>query len=431
MTPLSASNGLKKIGNNTISKKVHPLKRFFWFCAGASKEVLMESATDHEKYLSMGGAVFATAVFAFASASYAMSFVFSGAKYETAISLLFGLIWGFTILNLDRYLILSIKKRSKSMKQAWMALSRICLAVIIGIVISKPLELKIFEKEISDGIKKYYTQKAREGLLENNKTFEIENKTIIDAYSTKKRELDSIKAKMLIDEKDIYKEGKGMAGIGFTAIPGAGEMYRKRVDELEKLRKTSVKVDTLVNILKDRIDSLEILFNAKNPQNTKDKYIDSLASNAGFFLRYKMLNAISGGSLFDLLLKNEDPFVSEHKNTDSLRQKNNDNTEEVLFKEFSGQHDHTAFFISVLFIIIECLPIIVKLMGGTGAYDAVFDEHEKRVIFTQIQKTNTIRHEVLYAAKSKREISARAMEQLTRQETQREDLADDYSSILN
>nr|WP_317131309.1 DUF4407 domain-containing protein [Polaribacter sp. IC073] len=50
---------------------------------------------------------------------------------------------GLTIFNLDRFIVSTIKKDSRQIE----ALPRILLAIIIEMVISKPL--KIFEKEIN------------------------------------------------------------------------------------------------------------------------------------------------------------------------------------------------------------------------------------------------------------------------------------------
>jgi hypothetical protein len=52
------------------------------------------------------------------------------------------------IFNLDRYIVLSMKSFGKWWRDWLVALPRIALAVLLALVISKPLEMKIFEKEI-------------------------------------------------------------------------------------------------------------------------------------------------------------------------------------------------------------------------------------------------------------------------------------------
>ena len=53
------------------------------------------------------------------------------------------------IFNLDRFIVSTIKKRNNFLDELLKATPRLILAVIIAVVISKPLELKIFEKEIN------------------------------------------------------------------------------------------------------------------------------------------------------------------------------------------------------------------------------------------------------------------------------------------
>ena len=78
------------------------------------------------------------------AASYALFTVFD----NTYIAIAFGLVWGLLIFNLDRFIVSTIKKSNSKWKEIWQATPRILLAIIIAIVIAKPLELKIFEKEI-------------------------------------------------------------------------------------------------------------------------------------------------------------------------------------------------------------------------------------------------------------------------------------------
>src|SRR5690606_27307713 len=122
------------------------LKRFFIFCSGADTAILEEcSPGEQTKFAGIGATVFFTAVMAFIASAYALYTVFD--TYITSV--FFGLIWGLLIFNLDRYIVSTIKKGKGFWNEFLQALPRLILAVIIAIVISKPLELKIFEKEIN------------------------------------------------------------------------------------------------------------------------------------------------------------------------------------------------------------------------------------------------------------------------------------------
>jgi uncharacterized PurR-regulated membrane protein YhhQ (DUF165 family) len=56
---------------------------------------------------------------------------------------------GSTNFNLDRFIVSTIRKRETKASEFLQATPRIILAIIIAIVISKPLEIKNFEKEIN------------------------------------------------------------------------------------------------------------------------------------------------------------------------------------------------------------------------------------------------------------------------------------------
>lgn len=122
------------------------MQSFFITCSGADTDILDNcSAGERTKYAGIGATVFFTALMAFFAASYALYTVFDSYLIATAFSFVWG---GLLIFNLDRYIVSTLKKSDKKMNEIWQATPRIILAVIIAVVISKPLELKIFEKEI-------------------------------------------------------------------------------------------------------------------------------------------------------------------------------------------------------------------------------------------------------------------------------------------
>ena len=120
------------------------LNRFFIFCSGVEQSILKQTSTENNKFAGIGATVFFTGVFAMIAASYALYTVF----YNVWAAIAFGLVWGLMIFNLDRYIVSSMKKKGKWFQDFGMAIPRIVLAVIISIVIAKPLELKIFSSEI-------------------------------------------------------------------------------------------------------------------------------------------------------------------------------------------------------------------------------------------------------------------------------------------
>src|ERR1700733_6670096 len=118
---------------------------FLWWCAGAHQDLLKQFPSEHTKYAGLGGVILATFVLAALSAGYAIYSVFGSIGWTIA----FAIIWGLIIFNFDRFLVSTMRKYGVSMrKQIWMALPRMVLALLIGVTIARPLELKIFEREI-------------------------------------------------------------------------------------------------------------------------------------------------------------------------------------------------------------------------------------------------------------------------------------------
>src|SRR5579859_3485791 len=118
---------------------------FLWWCAGAHQQLLKEYPSEHTKYAGLGGVILATFALASLSAGYSIYSVFNNWLWAVA----FAILWGLIIFNFDRFLVSTMRKYGVSQrKQLWMAAPRLALALLIGFTIARPLELKIFEKEI-------------------------------------------------------------------------------------------------------------------------------------------------------------------------------------------------------------------------------------------------------------------------------------------
>ena len=93
------------------------LNEFLWLCAGANRKVLRQCPTEHAKYAGVGGTILFTAILACLSGGYAIYKVFADEVYNTAtkmfetdisamcIAIIFGIIWGLMIFNLDRFMV--------------------------------------------------------------------------------------------------------------------------------------------------------------------------------------------------------------------------------------------------------------------------------------------------------------------------------------
>ena len=139
------------------------LNEFLWICAGVNRKVLRQCPTDYAKYAGIGGTILFTAVLATLSGGYAMYKVFADELfnentkiYDTDINAMyiaiaFGLVWGLMIFNLDRFMVNTMYSdgTQEITKDEWRgAAPRLVLAIFLGVVISTPIELRIFKDKI-------------------------------------------------------------------------------------------------------------------------------------------------------------------------------------------------------------------------------------------------------------------------------------------
>ncbi len=127
-------------------KKIDNL--FLW-SSGADLDILNQVPMEKSKYFGIGGTIIFTALMA----SFAGGYAFFTAFKTSYLAIPFGLFWGSLIFNLDRYIVASFGvgdgKKTISKQEMIEAAPRIAMAIILGFVISTPLELKLFEKEIN------------------------------------------------------------------------------------------------------------------------------------------------------------------------------------------------------------------------------------------------------------------------------------------
>ena len=310
------------------------LQRFFIFCSGADTHILDScSQGERNKYAGIGATVFFTAVMAFIASGYALYTVFD--NLYTAI--FFGLIWGLLIFNLDRFIVSTIKKRNSFKSELLQAAPRIVLAIIIAVVISKPLEMKIFEKEID------------QVLLEEKNALTLANKEQLAlqyAPAVQWLKADILALKSEITEKetetnalyDTYiSEAEGTAG---TGLLGKGPVYQEKRE----------KHDVYLAELQD----LKALNGQKIAE--KEAQIKNLEST------------------YSQAVRDSQPVIDGF---DGLMARINALGKLPWFP---------SFFIFLLFLAIETAPIIAKLLAPKGEYDYKFEEQESVVATWVTQK---------------------------------------------
>jgi hypothetical protein len=310
--------------NHHHQKIIIMLKRFFLLCSGVDSDIVNSCSNgEQNKYAGIGATVFFTAVMAFIASSYALFTVFDNAYLAIA----FGLVWGFLIFNLDRFIVSTIKKRDNFLDELIQASPRIILAVIIAIVISKPLEIKIFEKEINTVLLKEKNEMA----IANKNQVANYFKTDVDKN---KAEMDSLKFGIAKKEKEVaglyqsyITEAEGSAG---TKKMGKGPIYKEK----------------------------------REAHDLASKQLDSLKISSAKMIADKEARAKTLQADLDKKVTETKPIIDGF---DGLMARIN-----ALGKLPSLP----SIFIMLLFLAIETSPIIAKLLSPKGEYDFKQEDQE-------------------------------------------------------
>ena len=316
----------------TNTYKMNWFQHFLMICSGGNIHLLKKSPTEWNKFAGIGGIVLFTAIFATLSAGYAMFTVFD--NVWTAVGV--GVLWGLMIFNLDRYIVSSIKKTGTWWNQILMTIPRLILATFLGIIISKPLELKIFEKEVNKQLntiiqrnKKQLQAEMSGRILQQSGPFDAEKKQIQNQVKNYQVAYDSASVEL---EKEILGKQSGLTSgkVGFGT-------NAKRKAELKEQK---------------RLD----LENYQKQQQSRLQYLDTEISKV-----YTNLE-------------------TERKSTETFEDKFNGFAARLQALDELGKNSAimalAASFIMGLFICLEISPVLIKLISHVGPYDYLLEKTE-------------------------------------------------------
>ncbi|HMK07270.1 MAG TPA: DUF4407 domain-containing protein, partial [Flavobacterium sp.] len=236
------------------------------------------------------------------------------------------------------------------------ATPRIALAIIIAIVISKPLEIKIFEKEINTVLLKEKNAMA----LNNKKDISNYFKSDIDKN---KAETDSLKSEIAKKEKEVntlyetyITEAEGTKG---TMKLGKGPVFKEKIakHDLAKSELDTLRKNNLAKIAANEKQSQTLQADLDKKVTQTQPIIEGFD---GLMARINALNKL--------------PWLP-------------------------------SFFIMLLFLAIETSPIIAKLLSPKGEYDFKLEDIETALKATLTQdkyqrdllvKTSASMHDKVY-----------------------------------
>jgi hypothetical protein len=308
--------------------KGNAIARFFLWCSGARIYLLKKCPTEINMFMGIGIVIFLTGIMASISGGYAFHLVFN----STPLAIVFGLFWGTLIFFLDWYLVSSLKKEKKWWKEFTMAFPRLVLAVFIAVVVARPVEMKLFEREIDLQVQKNQLDKRdnqnQQIVAQFNEVEELKTKN----DSLEKYLIDKAKRRDLLYSLMIA-EAEGRSPVG---VMGKGPVYKEKRMEYDIAQKElESERNRLSPLIASNLERIKQLNNKKDELLATNQIVITRAN--GFLSRMRALHH----------LQKEDQMVA-----------------------------WTSLFIILLFIAIEISPVFVKLISSRGPYDELLQAEQ-------------------------------------------------------
>jgi hypothetical protein len=407
------------------------IERTFIWASGADLEILKQVPTEKNKYFGIGGTIIFTALMA----SFAGGYAFQTAFSNNLLSIFFGIFWGALIFNLDRYIVSTFGvgdgKKSISRQELFEALPRLLMAIILGIVISTPLELKIFEKEIKTKVERLKIEKKSELInLDSTTNTSLQNyRLLLSDLDNKIKELRQNKKSLIDNEVSFINDRKNEL---------LSDVSKKDRELQAAQKKLNSAYYSWISMKEDTTGS----YSDNDIRTSKQKYLNrvpprDLLRKEKNELEKKVLKLQNDEEKGQLTLSNqinseiENYIVEKNNLTDKIRiLDESKDAKEVNYNNVANNYDGFAahlealsliteekptiafakWLITLLFIFIEIAPILFKMMTERGPYDDIIDriKHEERV--KQLFLTSNINDEINLSVKANSEKNSQKLE---------------------
>jgi len=345
-----SENPLFKYGARNFIKKI------LYFSSGTDLQLIQNCPhSDKVKMQCIGGTVFATAVLAFLSGSFAFYTVFGPKPVllenqnhiptdwsMVGMSMFFGLIWSSIIFNLDRFIVSSLGHgdgtENITLSEWGKAVPRILMAIAIGVVISKPLELKIMDSEITSKLTDAQRELFDSRKAKVNSDYDVVVQKLKDSKQEKKNQQDMLRQEITAANAnkdnartELAKETDGSGGTGKKGCAASCEVKKTALKDYTAESEAAEKRNTpLIDSLETEIRNFDNSIKEQEEKRSKDigELKGGVSSENGLMARLKIV-----------------------EENDSYR--------------------IAGYFITALMIMLEISPLIFKMMITLSPYDYV------------------------------------------------------------
>lgn len=359
----------------------NPFTRFVLWASGANLSILRRCPTDFNKMTGIGTAVILTSLLAFASGSYALWWVFK----SWPVALAFGLLWMAFIFNIDRLMVLSIRKTASWKRQFVLATPRALIALMIGLVIAYPLELRMFqhsiEQQIAIGNKKQIDDMKDGDMAAHHHRYDKPadslNKALLALEQNKPLPLAEAEQNLADAQKTLNTE-RGVVNTLNRPFLNEISTIKTSGDTSAKARQRMMILNKLVAANNARLNPF--LARLTKAESTFDK------ENEAYHLAVAQQRSRNAEMMAQITSRQKEDV----KATDSLQRVvaatlSIEPDLSVVSRAFGDLKNskpevkNMSLAISLLFIVLELIPVMMKLLMAAGPYDFKLEEHEEMV----------------------------------------------------
>ncbi|MFD0883601.1 DUF4407 domain-containing protein [Streptosporangium algeriense] len=348
--------------------------------AGVDEGILDQVPLERTRYVGLGGVILGTAVIAGVSMWFALSQIIGEVRPGMVV---LALVWMLIVLNLDRWLVSMVAGMWQ--RRLVMLLPRLLVAMVLGSVIAEPLVLRVFETAVVQHVadEREAARSAEKALLTRcnpatgtppagggcEKARLLVSSAAADEAEIADLEKDAARLQKQVDgARSEYRRLSGQARdecvgkkiIGVTSGKrGVGPLCRR----LEAAARTARSLSDLdgnekrLRELRSRISELRAPLASKRSdlgrrtQAAIDARLAAMPSGdapVGILERMRALHEIAAENSYLLV---------------------------------------ASWLLRLFLVLVDCLPVLVKLLGGTTTYDRMVEHanrmrervHEKRI----------------------------------------------------
>ena len=381
------------------------LYRFFIFSSGVDGDLISSCPKSEKiKYSAIGATVLFTGLLACFSGGYALYTIFEDLWLAPVYAVVFGLLWGAIIFNLDRYLVSSLRKDGNRKRELLLALPRFLMAVVIALVISKPIEVRIFQDRIADQI---HTNKINRALKDKQNIDQVfDQSKIAGDLSEENSSLASL------EERKEEGDPKTPEFQSLLSELSTAKQAWESSERLNRPRITQCNSEIAVlnsNGYRDESNRWILSEGAKNKiasiSNRRKSLQNEISNKKSRF--EKIQEQISTQRLDyrrELSLRIEEAKVARKEVQDSKRLADSlanaefnlgNQSRKISFQpnfitRLEAMGDLTAvsfstmwwtsILISLLVMLLEISPILVKILSDKGDYDEKFETRKQKTV---------------------------------------------------